>query len=386
MKRIGILTGGGDVPGLNACIKTVALRCAEHGVELLGIRRGWQGVVDLDPDHPEHFEPVLVKLTPQVVRTIDRYGGTMLHSSRTNPSKMKEKVLPSGYVRDETHRDAKGRYDLTARVLRALGRLELEALVVIGGDDTLSYAARLDVEGFPTVGIPKTMDNDVTGTHYCIGFSTAVTRSVDFITGLRTPAGSHERIAIVELFGRNSGETALLTGYLSGADRVLISEVPFEVDKVARLLAQDQDENPSHYSVLVVSEGAHAVGGKILEAGEPDAYGHRKLGGIGEWISEELRHRTGRETLVQKLGYLMRAGSPDSLDRLVATNYGNLAFQLLNQGRHGVMTAIVDGCYTAVPLQRVAAGPRAVDVENYYDREQYRVRIDRVEGAPMFLA
>jgi 6-phosphofructokinase len=386
MKRIGILTGGGDVPGLNACIKTVAMRCADEHVEILGIRKGWQGVVDLDPDNGAADEQALVKLTPNVVRTIDRFGGTMLHSARTNPSKMKEKVLPAGYVLDPAHRDAKGRYDLTARVLRTLERLRFDALVVIGGDDTLSYAARLDLEGFPTVGIPKTMDNDVTGTHYCIGFSTAVTRSVDFITDLRTPAGSHERIAIIELFGRTSGESALLTGYLSGADRVLISEVPFDVEKVVRFAREDQDANPSRYCVIVISEGAHPVGGVVMESGEPDAYGHRKLGGVGEWLSEEIRKRSGRETMVQRLAYLMRAGSPDSLDRIVAINYGNFAFELLRAGRHGVMTAIVDGCYAAVPLQRVTAGPRHVDVESFYDGERYRVKLDRVEGEPMFLA
>jgi 6-phosphofructokinase 1 len=343
-------------------------------------------VVDLDPDGDGRDAEILLPLTADRVRTIDRTGGTILHSSRTNPARMKEKVLPEGFDKEGHAPSPKGTWDVSDRVLKTLHRLQLDALVVIGGDDTLSYAARLDALDFPTVGIPKTMDNDVSGTEYCIGFSTAITRSVDMITQLRTPAGSHERIAVIELFGRNSGQTALRIGYLSGADRTLICEVPFDVDRICRFAAADQDANPSHYSVIVVSEGAYPAGGEVMESGEPDAYGHRKLGGVGEWLSEQIRHRTGRETLSQRLGYLMRAGSPDSLDRIVAMNFGHLAYELLRKGRHGNMTALVGGRYVATPLAAVNAGARPVDVESYYDAENYLPRTWRIEDQPMFLS
>jgi 6-phosphofructokinase 1 len=386
LQKIAILTGGGDVPGLNAAIKSVAKRCHEDGIELVGIRRGWQGMVELEPDNPDRDAELLVELGPTVVRTIDRSGGTILHSSRTNPAAMREKVLPKSFDRSAHTPKPNGKWDLSDRVLKTLERIGVDAVVVIGGDDTLSYAAHLDSLGWPTVGIPKTMDNDVSGTEYCIGFSTAVTRSVDMITQLRTPAGSHERIAVIELFGRNSGQTALRIGYLAGADRTLICEVPFDVEKVCRFATEDQDRNPSHYSIIVISEGAYPLGGEVLETGEPDAYGHRKLGGVGIWLSEQIRHRTGRETLAQRLGYLMRAGSPDSLDRIVAMNFGNLAYELLRKGRHGNMTALMGGRYVATPLAAVNAGARKVDVESYYDAEQYLPRTLRVEDQPMFLS
>lgn len=386
LKRIAILTGGGDVPGLNAAIKAVAQRCHADGVELIGIRRGWQGMVDLEPDGDGRDSEILVQLDVDRVRTIDRTGGTILHSSRTNPAKMKEKVLPEGFDKNTHQPNPNGSWDVSDRVMASLDRLGVDALTVIGGDDTLSYAAKLDSLGWPTVGIPKTMDNDVSGTEYCIGFSTAVTRSVDMITQLRTPAGSHERIAIVELFGRNSGQTALRIGYLAGVDRTLICEVPFDVDKVCRFAMADQDASPSDYCMIVVSEGAHPVDGEIIQSGEPDAYGHRKLGGVGVWLSEQIRQRTGRETLSQHLGYLMRAGSPDSLDRIVAMNFGHLAYELLRKGRHGNMTALVGGRYVATPLAAVNAGARPVDVEAYYDAENYLPRTQRIEGQPMFLS
>ncbi len=386
LKRIAILTGGGDVPGLNAAIKAVARRCHEDGVELVGIRRGWQGMVDLEPGSDDRDDEILVKLTPERVRTIDRTGGTILHSSRTNPAKMTEAVLPEGFDKGSHAPGPKGTWDVSDRILGTLERLGLDALTVIGGDDTLSYAAQLDSLGWPTVGIPKTMDNDVSGTEYCLGFSTAITRSVDMITQLRTPAGSHERIAVIELFGRNSGQTALRIGYLSGADRTLICEVPFDVDKLCGFAVADQDASPSDYCIIVVSEGAHPKGGEIIESGEPDAYGHRKLGGVGVWLSEQIRQRTGRETLNQHLGYLMRAGSPDSLDRIVAMNFGHLAYDLLRKGRHGNMTALVGGRYVATPLAAVNAGARPVDVETFYDSENYLPRIQRIEDQPMFLS
>lgn len=386
MKRIGILTGGGDVPGLNAVIKTVVQRCVEDRVKVTGIRRGWQGIVELDPDDERSREALLVSLRLESVRTVDRTGGTILHSSRTNPSKIREGALPSGLRGSSFPTDEKGRYDLTSRVLANLEKLQIDALVVTGGDDTLGYAARLGREGFAVVGVPKTMDNDVSGTEYCIGFSTAITRSVDMISDLRTPAGSHERIAVIELFGRNSGATALYAGYLSGADRVLISEVDFDVERVCAMLARDQDESPSRYAVVVISEGAKPIGGAVMERGEPDPYGHRKLGGIGEWLARELEARTGRQTLNQRLAYLMRSGNPDSVDRMVAINFGHLAYDLLRDGRNGRMTALQRGAYTTVPLSAVETGARSVDVEAYYDTREYRPRVKRIEGLPLFLS
>jgi 6-phosphofructokinase len=385
LQRIAVLTGGGDVPGLNAAIKAMAQRCHEDGVELVGIRRGWQGVVDLEPDSTSRDEELLIDLSEDVVRTIDRSGGTILHSSRTNPAYMKEEVLPPTFDKAKHSPNSEGVWDLSDRILKTLQRIKVDALAVIGGDDTLRYAAHLDAQGFPTVGVPKTMDNDVSGTEYCIGFSTAITRSVDMITQLRTPAGSHERIAVIELFGRNSGQTALRIGALSGADRTLICEVPFDVDRICRFAVEDQDKNPSHYCIIVVSEGAYPIGGQVLETGEPDAYGHRKLGGVGVWLSEQIRRRTARETLSQRLGYLMRAGSPDSLDRVVAMNFGNFAYDLLRKDQHGHMTSLVGGRYVATPLTVVNAGARRVDVENYYDSQRYLPRTQRVEDQPMFL-
>ncbi|MBD3160991.1 MAG: ATP-dependent 6-phosphofructokinase [Candidatus Eisenbacteria bacterium] len=369
-RRIGILTGGGDVPGLNSAIRAFTLRAVDDGREVIGIRRGWGGLLEIDPADPTG-EAVL-PLSRENVRTVDRHGGTFLHTSRTNPAKT---AAPDG----------SGTVDRTDHVLRVLEALRIDALVAIGGDDTLSYAVRLDREGVPVLAIPKTMDNDVPGTDYCIGFSTAITRSVDFLIDLRTPAGSHERIAVIELFGRYCGETALFTGYLGSADRTVISEVPCDIEQLAGLLVEDQDRNPSHYSVLVLSEGATIVGGERVIGGEPDAYGHRKLGGIGDVFGAEIKRITGRATLVQRLAYLMRSGPPDSADRLVATNFGNLAYDRLAGGNRGEMVALQKGCYTVVPVATATSGKRKVDVGRYYDTERYRPRLTDVFGLPMFL-
>jgi len=259
-------------------------------------------------------------------------------------------------------------------------------MVPIGGDDTLSYAARLHSEGFPVVAIPKTMDNDVYGTDYCIGFSTAVTRSVEFVTSLRTPSGSHERIAVVELFGRNSGETSLIAAYLADVDRAIISEVPFDIQKLALLLVQDKYNNPSNYAIMTISEGAREIGGELIHyEGDEDAYGHKKLGGIGAITGEKLKAVTGENVIYQQLGYLMRSGTPDSLDRMVAVSYGQLAMDLVDQGRSGRMVALRDGMYTHVPLNRVISGVKRVDVDEMYDVEQYRPKIAEMLGKPMFL-
>ncbi|HRO23729.1 MAG TPA: 6-phosphofructokinase, partial [Promineifilum sp.] len=347
--RIGILTGGGDVPGLNPCIKAVVNRAISAGHEVIGIRRGWGGLLLVDRDDPATIEKYILPLDNSVVRTIDRTGGTFLHTSRTNPGKVKPDSVPE-FLKDPNHPEAEAAdnspRDFTPHVLKNLEYLKIDRLIPIGGDDTLSYGERLHREGFPVVAIPKTMDNDVYGTDYCIGFSTAVTRSVQFINQLRTSAGSHERIAVIELFGRNSGETSLISSYLAGVDRALISEVPFDPEHLAELVAKDKKANPSNYAMVTVSEGAHMVGGKVVEYGETDAYGHRKLGGIGEITGEALKKLTGENIITQRLAYLMRSGAPDALDLMVGTNYAQLAVDLIVGGSSGRMVALRDGAYT----------------------------------------
>jgi ATP-dependent phosphofructokinase / diphosphate-dependent phosphofructokinase len=380
--RIGILTGGGDVPGLNPCIKAVVDRVFHDGHSVLGIRRGWGGLVEFDPDDARTAERCLVALAPEAVRTIDRTGGTFLHTSRTNPQRMRRAEIPQavaqGLVGD-------GPFDLTARVLRNLEHLEVDALIAIGGDDTLSFALRLHEEGVPVVAIPKTMDNDVHGTDYCIGFSTAVTRSVEFIHQLRTSTGSHERIAVIELFGRYSGETSLVSAYLSSVDRAIISEVAFDPERLAALLMEDKRRNPSNYAMVTISEGATFSGGQVHLSGEPDAYGHRKLGGIGETTGELLKGLTGQDIITQSLGYLMRSGRPDSLDLMVAINYAVMAADLAVEDRGGRMVALRGGTYTDVPISVTGEGAKRVDVEALYDVEAYRPKVRRVAGKPMFL-
>ena len=383
-KTIAILTGGGDVPGLNPCIKTLVYRAIDAGYRVLGIRRGWAGLLYFNPDSDEDQTQWVQPLTKQMVRTIDRTGGTYLHTSRTNPAKVRPKERPefveSGYTEAED-----GTRDYTAHILRVLETLEVDTLIPIGGDDTLGYGARLHDEGFPILSIPKTMDNDVFGTDYCIGFSTAVTRSVNFITDLRTPVGSHERIGIIELFGRYSGETSLITAYLAGVDRAIISEVPFDPERLAELLMEDKRNNPSNYAIMTISEGARMVGEKRVQYGEEDAFGHRKLGGIGAITSEAIKRLTGQNTMYQQLAYLMRSGPPDALDRMVAISFANLAMDLIEQGRIGRMVALQDGKYTHVPANTVTQGTRQVDVDELYDVEQYRPKVAGMLGKPMFL-
>ncbi len=387
IKTLGILTGGGDVPGLNPCIKAVVDRAADDGLEVLGFRRGWAGPMNVNPDDPAEEWRWVMRLNRAVVRKIDRSGGTFLHTSRTRPSHVKPSEVPA-FLRDEyatPDKVSNGTVDLTAHVLRVMEHLHVDGLVAIGGDDTLSYAARLHQEGFPVVAIPKTMDNDVYGTDYCIGFSTAVTRSVDFITALRTPTGSHERIAVVELFGRNSGETSLFAAYLANVDRAVISEVPFDPEKLAALLLEDKRANPSNYAIMTISEGATFVGGVVIESGEADAYGHRKLGGIGQITGDLIKKYTKENIIYQQLGYLMRSGAPDSLDRMVALSYANLATDLIAAGRSGRMVALRDGKYTHIPLSTVISGTKRVDVDELYDRESYRPKVANMLGKPMFL-
>jgi 6-phosphofructokinase 1 len=387
-KTIGILTGGGDVPGLNPCMKAVAMSAFESGYKMVGIRRGWGGLLQYNLDEPSTHDYYIRPLDREDVRTIDRSGGTFLHTSRTNPQKVKAKNVPDFLKNSKYGKtiDKEGTMDYTDYVMKVLEHLGIDTLVTIGGDDTLSFSVRLSKENFPVVAIPKTMDNDVFGTDYCIGFSTAVTRSVDFITNMRTSVGSHERIGIVELFGRNSGETSLISSYLSYVDRSIISEVPFNMEKLAEFLMEDKRNNPSNYCMMTISEGAVIEGGDIVETGEADAFGHRKLGGVGEVTASEIKRLTGQDIMYQQLGYLMRSGAPDSLDRMVAMSYGNLAVQLINRNETGKLVALHGGKYTTVPINMVLAGQKRVDVTSYYDIEKYRPKIRDFMGIPMFLS
>jgi 6-phosphofructokinase 1 len=385
IKRVGILTGGGDVPGLNPCIKALVGRAEDEGLQVVGLRRGWGAFVAIDVEHPETIEANAIELNRAMVRTIDRTGGTWLHTSRTNPSNMREGDVPDHLRAGARPGGKAGRLDVTPHVLRVIERLHLDAVIAIGGDDTLSYAVRLHNEGVPVLAIPKTMDNDVYGTDYCLGFSTAITRSVSFIRSLRTSAGSHERIAVIELFGRSCGETSLIAAYLSGADRALISEVPFDPERLAALIMADKRGNPSNYAMVTVSEGASMIEGKVIEVGEEDAFGHKKLGGIGAHTGEVLERLTGQNVLYQQLGYLMRSGEPDSLDLMVALNYAHTAIDLILEGLVNRMVALRNGAYTNVPVTTVLEGVKRVDVDALYDVQEYRPRVRQVGGKPMFL-
>jgi 6-phosphofructokinase len=385
-KTIGILTGGGDVPGLNPAMKAAVLTALESGYKVRGIRRGWQGLLHYDFDEPSTHDYYIRELEYVDVRTIDRTGGTFLHTSRTNPQRVRTKDVPQFLSNSKFGKKSdENTIDYTDYILKVLAELEIDALIAIGGDDTLSFAARLNKEGFPVVGIPKTMDNDVYGTDYCIGFSTAVTRSVNLITDLRTSVGSHERIGIVELFGRNSGETSLITALLAQVDRAVISEVPVDINKLADFLMDDKRRNPSNYSIMTVSEGATYKDGGIIETGEEDAYGHKKLGGIGQMISDDIKKITKTNTMFQQLTYVIRSGPPDSLDRMVGLAYGTTAMNLIKKNDTGKLTALQGGKYISVPLDLVISGKKHADIASYYDKENYLPKVREFMGHPMFL-
>ena len=380
---IAILTGGGDVPGLNPCIKTLVYRAVSEGIKVMGIRRGWAGILEYNPDDPSTNDKRIQELIPSEVRTVDRSGGTYLHTSRTNPSAARKKEVPDFLKKQfDGKEDVK---DFTSHVLKNLEYLKVDAIIPIGGDDTLSFAERLHREGFPVIAIPKTMDNDVFGTDYCIGFSTAVTRSVNFIHALRTSTGSHERIAVIELFGRYCGETSLVAAYLAGVDRAIIPEVPFDPKRLAEFIMKDKKANPQNYAMITISEGARLIGGEMFLSGESDAYGHRRLGGIGEETGAILKELTGEDVLNQRLSYLMRSGTPDSLDQMVAVNYANTAIDLFLKGVFGRLVALSRGIYTDIPLSTITTGQKRVDVRELYDIEEYRPKIRHVSGKPMFL-
>lgn len=383
--KIGILTGGGDVPGLNPCIKAVVNRAIDEGHEVLGIRRGWRGLLNYNRDDEEGSKKWTLPLTREVVRTVDRTGGTFLHTSRTNPGQVNANAIPEFLREPNWHPEANDLRDFTPHILKNLAHLGLEVLIPIGGDDTLSYGHRLHTEGFPIVAIPKTMDNDVYGTDYCIGFSTAITRSINFIHNLRTSIGSHERLGIIELFGRNSGETSLIAAYLAGVDRAIISEVPFDPEKLAAFLVEDKKRNPSSYAIMTISEGATMIGGKIIEYGQADAFGHKKLGGIGAITGDAIKKITNHNIIYQQVAYLMRSGAPDSIDLMVGFNFAHMAMDLVHEGNFGQMVALRDGKYTCVPANILSEGIKRVDVDELYDVEAYKPRVRHVNEKPMFL-
>ncbi len=388
-KRIGILTGGGDVPGLNSVIKNVVYRATENNCEVVGIRRGWEGLTHVNLDDAASRERYILPLSRANTRTVDRTGGTFLHSSRTNPAKMRKlpdllkgKTFPSQETtkKGETFTS----YDVSSQVLSNLEKLQLDYLIAIGGDDTLSYAAKLDKLGMKVIAIPKTMDNDVRNTEYCIGFSTAISRAVDAINRQRTTVGSHERIGIFRVFGRDAGYTALYTAYVTSI-RCGIPEYKFNLDKMIEMLITDKKNNPSNYALLVLSEGAEWEGHQIREYGEPDAYGHRKKMSVAEDLSSEVKARTGEETVVSDLTYDLRSGDPDFTDRMIAITFGAIAMDSLLAGKSGLMAAIQEGHYQMVPIPDPALGPRHVDVATMYNSQRYRPNYANKLGLPVFL-
>jgi 6-phosphofructokinase 1 len=365
--KIGILTGGGDVPGLNPCIRSITLSADDLGWEVLGFRRGWQGVLELDPGDPASVADNCRPLTREGVRGIDRMGGTILHTSRLDP---------------RTQADG----DQTDQVLHVLERLGVDAMITLGGDGTLRFSAHLSRRGFPVVSIPKTMDNDVFGTDYCIGFSTAVSRSVEAINALRTTVESHERIGIIELFGRRSGETALLAGFLAQVDRTVIAEIPADLDVLLPLLARDKNESGAGYAMCVISEGATIRGdadGDDIVRSLPGS--ERDEMNVSRRLGRAIKQRLGFGTVIQELAYLMRAGEPDAMDRMVGLAFGALAVQLVSRSETARMVALKGGNYTHVPIATLEQGHKAVDVGGLYDPERYRAKLMRVEGMPMFL-
>ncbi len=386
---IGILTGGGDVPGLNPAIRAVTIRALREGYQVVGLRRGWAGLVDLvrenDYDNSANFQI----LSEEIVNRAGRTGGTFLHSSRTNPAKVKKSAVPphlAGTYAADTN-------DLTPEVLKNLDWLGVNYLIPIGGDDTLSYGVRLYKEGVKVVSIPKTMDNDVPGTDYCIGFSTAVTRTIQMTNDLRTSAGSHERFLVLEVFGRYAGFTAMLPTMAGAANRCVIPEYKFDIERLAELLVADRRQNPSRYSVVLVSEGAMFQGGEmIFEKETKDAYGHKKLGGIGDLVANKLQELSPKfnngktiEVIHQKLGYLVRCGDPDAIDSIVPMAYGNLALDLILNRIHGRLVVLKNGRYDNMPIETVIASKKFVNVEEHYNTERLRPHYSSFEMKPLFI-
>ena len=387
--NIGILTGGGDVPGLNSVIKNVVYRGTHDGHQITGLRRGWESLTHLNFDDPASVKRYVLPLTRDNTRTVDRTGGTFLHTSRTNPSKMPK--LPdflnaADFPSAQTTKKGvtSTTYDMSKRVLSNLERLKIDYLVAIGGDDTLSYAAILDKLGMKVVCIPKTMDNDVRNTEYCIGFSTAISRASEAIQRQRTTVGSHERVGIFRVFGRDAGYTSLYTAYVTSI-RCAIPEYKFNLEKMIDLLLTDKRNNPSNYCLVVMSEGAEWQGYAVREYGDPDAFGHRKKANVAEDFSDEVKKRSGDETVVSDLTYDLRSGAPDFIDNMVAATFGTMAYDCLATNRHGLMAAVSDGKFAMNPIPDPKFGPRHVDVEHMYNEDRYRPNYANKEGLPLFL-
>jgi ATP-dependent phosphofructokinase / diphosphate-dependent phosphofructokinase len=390
VRRIGILTGGGDVPGLNSVIKGVVYRASEMDMDVIGLRRGWEALTHVNFTDRQSKERYILPLNRSNTRTIDRTGGTFLHTSRTNPAKMQKvpefldaSAFPASKVKNKDGEE-ETRYDMTSQALANIEALGIDYLVTIGGDDTLSYSARLHKENVPVVGIPKTMDNDVRNTEYCIGFSTAITRAMDAIGRQRTTVGSHERIGIFRIFGRDAGYTALYTAYVTSI-RCCIPEYRFDLGRLIELLMADKASNPSNYSLVVLSEGTAWEGYRVQHYGPPDAFGHRKKMSIAEALADQLQDAKNEETVVSDLTYDLRGGEPDFLDKMVATTFANMALEAVQEGKSGVMTAVVEGCYSLESIPDPKLGPRKVDVERMYNIERYRPNYGHKLGLPIFL-
>ncbi|MEQ1886962.1 MAG: ATP-dependent 6-phosphofructokinase [Bryobacteraceae bacterium] len=380
-RRIGILTGGGDVPGLNSVIKSVTYRCAAQNIEVLGIRRGWEGLTHVNLEDSASKTRYVLRLTTENTRDIEHVGGTMLHSSRTNPSKMKS--VPDFLNSANFPTDGKT-WDMSAQVLKNLEALGIDELIAIGGDDTLSFAAKLDKLGMKVVGVPKTMDNDVRNTEYCIGFSTAITRAIDAIERQRTTVESHERIGVFRVFGRDAGYTALYTAFVTSI-RCVIPEYKVDLDKLIDLVMHDKRLDPNNYALVVLSEGAQWEGYQVQQYGEPDAYGHRKKASVAEALASEITRRTREETIASDLTYDLRSGSPDFIDKMVANVMGTMAFEAIVSGKSGLMAAVVEGRYAMVPIPDPKLGPRKVDIDTMYNKDRYRPDYTQKLGLPVFL-
>jgi 6-phosphofructokinase len=387
---IGILTGGGDVPGLNPAIRAVTIRALREGYQVIGLRKGWSGITEIirdnNADNSEHF----VVLTEQIVNKAGRTGGTFLHTSRVNPSRVRKDEVPQ-HLKESYKEEVN---DLTPEVLKNLDFLGIDFLIPIGGDDTLSYGVRLYKEGFKVIAIPKTMDNDVPGTDYCIGFSTCVSRTINMTNTLRTSAGSHERILVLEVFGRYAGFTAMLPTMAGAANRCVIPEHQFDISQLTELLVEDRVQNPSNYSVVLVSEGATFTGMEdmVFKDGEKDAYGHAKLGGIGNVVSDLIKKESSKfnngktiNIINQHLGYLVRGGDPDAIDSIVPMAYGNLALDLILKGIHGRLVVLRNGRYDNAPIDVVTSSKKLVDVKKHYNIERLRPHFKSFEFQPLFI-
>ena len=386
---IGILTGGGDVPGLNPAIRAVTIRAIREGLQVIGLRNGWKGLVSMVRDKKDHQEDHFQVLTEEVVNKVGRTGGTFLHTSRTRPSHVSREEVPE-HLQDK-YKDKNN--DLTPEVLQNLDFLGIDYLIPIGGDDTLSYGVHLAKKGVKVIAIPKTMDNDVPGTDYCIGFSTCITRTIEMVNNLRTTAGSHERILVIEVFGRYAGFTALIPAMAGAANRCVIPEYKFKIERLTELLVKDRFTNPSKYSVVIVSEGAMFEGGEmVFMKDDKDAYGHKKLGGIGDLVSEQVKELSGRfnkgkkiNTINQRLGYLVRCGNPDAIDSIVPMAFGNLALNLILNHSSGRLVSLRNGRYDDVPIDVLTSVKKVVDVEKYYNTERLRPYYESFESKPLFI-